>query len=90
MTSDKLDFVALEDAKRQVEIVARRIALLHLAYAKMLVEEFGEEKGRKLILKAIKDYGVRIGEKMRRGEPDLSTYGVHERIEWVSVNDEKR
>jgi len=90
MVSEKSDFVALEDAKRQVEIVARRIALLHLAYAKTLMEEFGEERGKKLILKAIKDYGIRIGEKIKRGEPDLSKYGVHERVEWVNVNGEKR
>jgi len=90
MTSEESDFVSLEDAKKQVAIVARRIALLHLAYAKTLVKEFGEEKGRKLILKAIKDYGIWIGEKIKRGEPDLSKYGVHERIEWVEVHGEKR
>ncbi len=90
MTARKKDLVTLEEAKKQVEIAARRIALLHLAYAKMLVEEFGEERGRKLILKAIKDYGIRIGEKMKRGLPDLSKYGVHERVEWVDINGERR
>lgn len=90
MTVRKKDVVTLNDAKRQVEITARRIALLHLAYAKMLVEEFGEERGKKLILKAIKDYGIRIGEKMKRGKPDLPKYGVHERVEWVDINGERR
>lgn len=90
MTAKKKDVVTLEQATKQVEIAARRIALLHLAYAKMLVEEFGEEKGRKLILKAIRDYGVRIGEKMKRGIQDLPKYGVHEQIEWVEINGEKR
>lgn len=90
MTSERLDSVSLEDAKKQVEIVARRMAILHLSYAKTLVEEFGEDLGRKLILKAIKGYGVRIGRKIKKDEPDLSKYGVHERIEWVNVDGEKR
>jgi len=90
MTIEKKDTVSLEDAKRQVDIVARRIALLHLSYAKTMVEEFGEERGRKLILKAIKDYGIRIGENMKRGGPDWPDYGGNERIEWVDAGGEKR
>lgn len=90
MAAKKKSVVSLKEAKKQVEIAARRIALLHIAYAKTLVEEFGEERGRKLILRAIKDYGTRIGEKMKRGEQDLPDYGVHERIEWVDINGERR
>lgn len=90
MTTKLAEIVTLEEAKKQVEIAGRRIALLHLVYAKMLVEEFGEERGRKLILKAIKDYGIRIGEKVKRGEQDLPKYGLHERAEWVEVKGEKR
>ncbi len=90
MTFEKASVVSLEEAEKQVEIVARRIALLHLAYARTLVEEFGEEGGRRLILKAIKDYGKRIGEKIKKGEPDLPKYGVHEKVEWVDLDGEKR
>lgn len=64
--------------------------LQRLAYAKTLVEEFGEERGRKLILKAIKDYSSRCGEKAKSGGQDLPKYGLHERIGWVDVDGEKR
>ena len=45
--------VDLKDAKEQVEKATRRIALLHLSYAKTIIEELGPEKGERLILKAI-------------------------------------
>jgi len=48
--------------------------LQRLAYAKTLVEEFGEERGRKLILKTIKDYGSRCGEKAKNGGQDLQVW----------------
>ncbi len=90
MAIENRKIVSFEEARKQVEIVVRRLALLHLSYAKMLVEEFGEENGRKLILKAIKDYGTRIGQKINRGESDLPEYGVHERVEWIDLEGEKR
>lgn len=66
MSTKEKNMIPLDEAKREVEITSRRIALLHLSYAKTLVEELGEEKGRELIAKAIKDYGIRIGEKTRK------------------------
>ncbi len=57
--------IPLDEAKREVEAASRRIALLHLSYAKTLIEELGEERGIELIRKAIEDYGTRIGEKTR-------------------------
>ncbi len=59
------EMILLKEAAREVELVSRRVALLHLSYAKMLTEEFGERHGKELILKAIKDYGKCIGEKRR-------------------------
>ncbi len=58
--------ITLDEAKQEVEITSRRIALLHLSYAKTLIRELGEEKGMELISKAIKDYGIRIGEKTKK------------------------
>ncbi len=99
------DKISIEDAKREVEITAQRIGLLHLSFAKILVEELGEEKGRQLILKAIKDYGKRIGERKRRTlidqglDPtpensskvrDLPKFGMHERAEVLEVEGGKR
>lgn len=66
MAAEKQETISLEKAKKEVEITSRRVALLHLSYAKTLIEELGEKKGTVLIMKAIKDYGVRIGERTRK------------------------
>lgn len=92
MTVEKDEMIPLKEVEKQVEIAARRLALLHLSYAKTLIEEFGEDKGKKLILKAIKEYGIRIDEKIKKGRQDLFPflYGLHERKEWVEIESEKR
>ena len=95
--------VALEEAREQVRRVCLRLGLLHLSYAKTLVEELGEKEGKRLVMKAIKDYGARVGEKTRaqafvRGlapDPanyaeDLPLYGMNDSTELVEVNGEKR
>ncbi|MFC2099965.1 L-2-amino-thiazoline-4-carboxylic acid hydrolase [Candidatus Bipolaricaulota bacterium] len=64
MTNDK-PLIPLEEAEHEVMLTSRRIALLHLAFAKTLVAEFGEERGMELIVKAIKAYGTRVGEEAR-------------------------
>lgn len=63
MSNEEKKMIPLDEAKRAVGSASRRIALLHLSYARTLIEELGEEKGMELIAKAIKDYGIRIGEK---------------------------
>jgi hypothetical protein len=74
--------VTFKKAKREVELVCRRLALLHISFARTLVNELGEEKGKQLVLKAIKDYGKRVGEKVRQDviseglEPLPENYGV--------------
>lgn len=65
--------IAHDEAAREIEIACKRIALLHLSYAKTLIEELGEKKGVELIAKAIKDYGFKIGEKTRE---DVLTKGL--------------
>lgn len=57
--------VSLEEAIEQVRKVCKRLALLHLSFSKEIINELGEVKGEKLILKAIKDYGVRIGKGVK-------------------------
>ncbi|MBS7620313.1 L-2-amino-thiazoline-4-carboxylic acid hydrolase [Candidatus Bathyarchaeota archaeon] len=76
MAEEKI-FVSLDDAAHEVEVAITRLALLHLAFSKTLIEELGEEKGRELILKSIMEYGKRVGERIKRGLPDLPKYGVH-------------
>ncbi|MEM2896313.1 MAG: L-2-amino-thiazoline-4-carboxylic acid hydrolase [Candidatus Bathyarchaeia archaeon] len=66
MTIKREGSISLEEAKRAVESVSRRIALLHLSYAKTLIMELGEERGNELITKAIKDYGIRLGKKTKK------------------------
>ena len=95
--------VELEEARKQVRMVCIRLGLLHLSFAKTLVKELGEKKGKKLVLKAIKDYGTRIGEEAKAeaiaqgfdNNPinfvsDLPLYGMHESEEIVEVSGEKR
>jgi hypothetical protein len=86
------EMVTLTDAKEQVRKVCVRLGLLHLSFARTLVDEFGEQKGKELVLKAIKDYGVRIGERAKQEaaeagldnsppnfKSDLPAYGMIER-----------
>lgn len=95
--------VSLEEAREQVGKVCRRLGLLHLSFAKTLIAELGEEKGRHLVLKAIKDYGTRIGHEVKgkaiaqgltdspvNYKEDLPLYGMHERKETVEVDGEER
>ena len=68
-------------ARQAVEDMSHRVALLHLSYARTLVQELGEERGKELITRAIWDYGTRIGEQTRARvealglEPTLENFG---------------
>jgi hypothetical protein len=75
--AEKEELVSLKEAKEQVAIAIRRVALLHLSFSKTMADELGQQKGRELILKAIMEYGRRIGEGVKQGFPDLPKYGVH-------------
>jgi len=102
MTTRK-ETVTLEEAKEQVRKVCVRLGLLHLSFAKTLVEELGEKQGEELVLKAIKDYATRIGEGVKANvtaqgldndpanyKDDLPLYGMHGSKEIVEVDGEKR
>ncbi len=97
--------IALEEARRQVALASRRLGLLHLAFAEVLVDELGEEEGRKMVVRAIKEYGAKIGEAKRKQAleqgleltadtfgklSDLPSIGMHECIDHVEVDGEKR
>ena len=98
------EWVTKREAARQVRIVFERIGLLHAAYARVLVDELGEEEGRRLILKAIKRYGQHVGALIKeqaeaRGldnstpehySGDLPAYGTHERFDKIEVDGEVR
>jgi hypothetical protein len=73
--------VPLAEAENEVKVVAQRLALLHLAYSKTLVEEFGWERGKELILRSIKRYGGYVAERTKMGHQSLPRYGFWERRE---------
>jgi hypothetical protein len=69
--------VSVEDAAREVEVAITRLALLHLSFSKTLINELGDSKGKELIIKAILEYGKRVGERIKKGLPDLPKYGIY-------------
>ncbi len=71
------DRVPLSEASREVEVAMTRLALMHLSFSKTLIEELGEEKGKELVIKSIMEYGKLVGERVKRGLPDLPKYGVY-------------
>lgn len=73
--------VPLAEAENEVKVVTQRLALLHLAYAKTVVEELGWERGKQLILDSIKRYGEMVAERTGRGLQGLPRYGFWERRE---------
>ncbi len=81
-TVTQKETIPLDEAKRAVELTARRLGPLHLSFARTLVDELGEKKGKELITKAIKDYGKRIGKEVREGviaqglDPIPENYGA--------------
>lgn len=81
MTERKEKMVPLSEAENEVKVVTQRLALLHLAYAKTLVKEFGWKRGKLLVLKAIKEYGMRVADRTKRGFQSLPKYGFWERRE---------
>ncbi len=70
--------IGKEEAAEEIETLSKRIALLHLSYAKTLTEELGEERGKQLILKAIKRYGKHIGEARRE---EIEEKGLEPKME---------
>ena len=101
--TESQETVYLAEAREQVSKVCRRLGLLHLSFAETLIEELGEERGKQLILKAIKNYGTRIGREVKEKviaqglnnspenyQEDLPLYGMHDGKEAVEVEGEKR
>ena len=102
MTVEK-EVVTLEEAKEQVSKVCHRLGSLHLSFAEIMVKELGEEKGKELVLKAIKNYAGKIGKQVKAKitaqgldntvanyQEDLPLYGMHGSTESVEVEGEQR
>jgi len=71
--------VPFREASEQVGIVVVRLALMHLAFAKILVEKLGKKKGKEAIIEAMMEYGRLVGERNQSGHQDLPFYGFHEK-----------
>lgn len=81
LTTNNEEMVPLSEAENEVKVVTQRLALLHLAYAKTLVNEFGWKHGKRLVLQAIKEYGLRVADRTQRGVQGLPKYGFWENRE---------
>ena len=79
MMNDKDKTVPLREAMEQVGVVGARLALMHLAYARILVGELGEVKGKEAVVRAMMEYGRLVGERNKSGKQDLPYYGFHDK-----------
>jgi ribosomal protein L33 len=71
------ELIPLEEAVYEVELAITRLALLHLSFAKILLDEFGKKKGTDLVIKSVMEYGKRIAERLSKGGNDLPKWGVY-------------
>jgi hypothetical protein len=75
------EMVPLSEAENEVKVTAQRLALLHLSYAKTLVDRFGWDEGKQLVLDSIKRYSEYVSERTKEGHQSLPKYGFWERRE---------
>jgi hypothetical protein len=81
MSKDE-DTIPVDEAVRQIGIMAERVAMLHYHYANTLVQELGEERGRAMAARAIAAYGQEVGERQRQRvvaagfSADCQNYGL--------------
>lgn len=58
--------IPFDEAKQNVKLMAKRVALLHIAYARTLIAELGKNQGTQLCSCAIKAYGKLVGNEVRK------------------------
>jgi len=75
------EMVPLSEAENEVKVTTQRLALLHLAYAKTLVDRVGWDEGKQLVLDSIKRYSELVAERTQQGHQSLPKYGFWERRE---------
>ncbi len=64
MSGDR-EMISRQEAEQAVRDMCRRIGLLHISYARTLVEALGEERGHDMIRRAIWAYGSTVGQWTR-------------------------
>ncbi len=75
---EDLETIPLQDAVKATQGALSRVALLHIAFSRVLVDEFGEERGKDIIAKAIIEYGHRVADRVKMGRPDLTELGLYD------------
>lgn len=75
------EMVPLAEAENEVKVVTQRLALLHLAFSRTIVDTLGWEEGKQLILDSIKQYGEYVAERTKQGYQGLPKYGFWENRE---------
>lgn len=70
--------VPLWEAENEVKVVTQRLALLHLAFCRSIVDSLGWEDGKQLILDSVKLYGEYVAERTKQGYQGLPKYGFWE------------
>jgi len=80
--NEKEETVSLKDAIEQVKVAVSRISLIHLGFAKVLVKELGDKKGKELIIKSMMEYGKLVGKLNTEGYQDLPHYGIHDKYSY--------
>jgi hypothetical protein len=74
--------VTVDEAAHEVKLASRRIALLHLAFCRAAIKTLGEDAGRRLVIDAIRTFGIMIGTEVRDAvarqglEPVPENYGM--------------
>jgi len=72
------EMVPLAEAENEVKVVTQRLALLHLAFSRTIVDTLGWDAGKQLILDSIKQYGEYVAERTKQGHQGLPKYGFWE------------
>jgi hypothetical protein len=65
-TKSEQETITTAEAAAQIKLGLRRAALIYHHFARTLVEELGEARGRELIKKAVESYGAHVGCDARR------------------------
>lgn len=73
--------VPLLEAAQQVKITTQRLALLHIAFSRTIVDKFGWADGKQIILDSIKTYGEYVADRTAKGHQGLPKYGFWEKRE---------
>lgn len=100
-TKNEQETISTDEAAAQIKLALRRAALIYHHFARTLVEELGEERGRQLIKKAVESYGSQVGcdarKKARAKNLDLKPENFESDLpkyvwqtEEVEVDGEKR